>query len=81
MKADKNLYKTLAPLLDNSGIKEFSIEDAEAMNNLEELLPLFKKSSVNLSLQTYTKIFSDSSEAIQNWFWSHISTFLSQFIE
>jgi len=32
--------------LDNSGIKEFSIEDAEAMNNLEELLPLFKKSSV-----------------------------------
>ena len=54
MKADKNLYKTLAPLLDNSGIKEFSIEDAEAMNNLEELLPLFKKSSVNLSLQTYT---------------------------
>ena len=68
MKADKNLYKTLAPLLDNSGIKEFSIEDAEAMNNLEELLPLFKKSSVNLSLQTYTEIFSDSSEAIQNWF-------------
>ena len=69
MKADKNLYKTLAPLLDNSGIKEFSIEDAEAMNNLEELLPLFKKSSVNLSLHTYTlEIFSDSSEAIQNWF-------------
>ena len=81
MKADKNLYKTLAPLLDNSGIKEFSIEDAEAMNNLEELLPLFKKSSVNLSLQTYTKIFLDSSEAIQNWFWSSTSTFLNQFIE
>ena len=81
MKADKNLYKTLAPLLDNSGIKEFSIEDAEAMNNLEELLPLFKKSSVNLSLQTYTEIFSDSSEAIQNWFWSNTSTFLNQFIE
>jgi len=45
-KADKDFYKTLAPLLDNSGIKQFSIEDAEAQNNLEELLPLFKKSSV-----------------------------------
>jgi len=48
MKADKNLYKSLAPLLDNSGIKQFSIEDAEAQNNLEELLPLFKKSTVIL---------------------------------
>jgi len=46
MKADKNLYKTLAPLLDNSGINQFSIEDAEAENNLAELLPLFKKSTV-----------------------------------
>ena len=45
-KADKDFYKTLAPLLDNSGIKQFSIEDAEAQNNLEELLPLFKKSSI-----------------------------------
>merc|ERR1711894_435374 len=35
-------------LLDNSGIKQFSIEDAEAQNNLEELLPLFKKSTVIL---------------------------------
>ena len=52
MKADKNLYKSLAPLLDNSGIKQFSIEDAEAQNNLEELLPLFKKSTVNVSLKT-----------------------------
>ena len=52
MKADKNLYKSLAPLLDNSGIKQFSIEDAEAQNNLEELLPLFKKSTVNASLKT-----------------------------
>ena len=51
MKADKNLYKSLAPLLDNSGIKQFSIEDAEAQNNLEELLPLFKKSTVNVSLK------------------------------
>ena len=32
--------------MDNSGIKQFSIEDAEAQNNLEELLPLFKKSSI-----------------------------------
>ena len=52
MKADKNLYKSLAPLLDSSGIKQFSIEDAEAQNNLEELLPLFKKSTVNVSLKT-----------------------------
>ena len=51
MKADKNLYKSLAPLLDNSGIKQFSIEDAEAQNNLEELLPLFKTSTVNVSLK------------------------------
>ena len=51
MKADKNLYKSLAPLLDNSGIKQFSIEDAEAQNNLEELLPLFKKSTVSVSLK------------------------------
>ena len=52
MKADKNLYKTLAPLLDNSGIKQFSIEDAEAQNNLEDLLPLFKKSTVDASLKS-----------------------------
>ena len=58
MKADKNLYKSLAPLLDNSGIKQFSIEDAEAQNNLEELLPLFKKSTVNVSLKKRT--FSNS---------------------
>ena len=32
--------------MDNSGIKQFSIEDAEAQNNLEELLTLFKKSSI-----------------------------------
>ena len=58
MKADKNLYKSLAPLLDNSGIKQFSIEDAEAQNNLEEVLPLFKKSTVNVSLKKRT--FSNS---------------------
>jgi len=55
MKADKNLYKTLAPLLDNSGIKQFSIEDAEAQNNLEDLLPLFKKSTVILGAITIAR--------------------------
>ena len=48
VKADKEQYKPIAKLLDESGIDQFSIEDAEAQNNLEELLPLFKKSTVIL---------------------------------
>ena len=47
-KADKSQYVNLAPLLDESGIKQVSLEDAEAVNDLEVLLPLFKKITVIL---------------------------------
>ena len=45
-KADKSYYITLANLLDDIGVNQVSIEDAEAQNDLEQLLPHFKKMTV-----------------------------------
>ena len=47
-KADKTLYVKLSNLLENSGINQVSIEDAEAQNDLELLLPNFKNMAVIL---------------------------------
>ena len=46
VKADKSYYITLAKLLDDIGVNQVSIEDAEAQNDLEQLLPPFKKMTV-----------------------------------
>ena len=46
MKADEAHYITLAKLLDETGVNQVSIEDAEAKNDLEALLPHFKKMTV-----------------------------------
>lgn len=46
VKADKSYYITLAKLLDETGVDQISIEDAEAQNDLEQLLPHFKKMTV-----------------------------------
>ena len=46
VKADKSYYITLAKLLDDIGVNQVSIEDAEAQNDLEQLLPHFKKMTV-----------------------------------
>ena len=41
--------------MDESGINQFSIEDAEAGNNLSQLLPLFPKSSIILGAITIAR--------------------------
>ena len=46
VKADKSHYVDIAKQLDDIGINEISIEDAEAQNDLEQLLPHFKKMTV-----------------------------------
>ena len=46
VKADKSYYITLAKLLDDIGVNQVSIEDAEAQNDLDQLLPHFKKMTV-----------------------------------
>ena len=48
LKADKTHYEAVGQLLDESGIHQVSIEDAEAQNDLERLLPNFKRISVIL---------------------------------
>lgn len=50
IKADKNIYITLAQLLDKSGIHQASIEDAQAQNELDQLLPHFKNITIILGV-------------------------------
>ena len=45
-KADKTLYAKLGPQLDGTGIKQISMEDAEAQNDLETLLPNYKNMTI-----------------------------------
>ena len=45
-KADKTLYAKLGPQLDGTGIKQISMEDAEAQNDLEVLLPNYKNMTI-----------------------------------
>jgi len=65
-KADKQLYVKLAPLLDKTGINQFSIEDAECCNDLSELLPNFKNSSVILGAVTVARSAIESEEKIKS---------------
>jgi len=65
-KADKQLYIKLAPLLDKTGINQFSIEDAEACNDLSELLPNFKTSSVILGAITVARSAIESEQLIKS---------------
>ncbi len=48
LKADKDNYSRLAELLDNTGVSQVSIENAEAKNDLEVLLPKFKRATIVL---------------------------------
>ena len=46
LKADRETYLRLAPALEETCVDAVSIEDAHRHNDLEKLLPLFKKKSV-----------------------------------
>jgi len=65
MKADKNLYIKLAELLEKSGIHQVSIEDAEAKNDLEALLPNFKNMTVILGAITIARSKIEEFETLQ----------------
>jgi len=64
-KADKELYVKLGKQLDDSGINQFSIEDAEACNDLTNMLPQFKKSTIILGVVTVARSRIETVEEIK----------------
>ena len=64
-KADKDSYLKIAESIDNSCIDVVSIEDAHCHNNLEELLPKFKKIGVMLGLISISNTRIETVEEIE----------------
>ena len=66
LKADKNSYKSIAPILNDSIIDSISIEDSHRNNNLEELLPLFNNKIIILGVVNIATVNMETVQEIVN---------------